>query len=101
MPHCDGEGDAHHDDMCENQERLKRGAQMILDSIVSSASRSPDAMKKTCCQLRIAVSARFPALGTAIVGGLIFLRFWIPAVTAPEGFHVIESTVSEPARRAL
>jgi neurofibromin 1 len=51
--------------------------------------------------LRSATAERFPDKVYTAIGGFIFLRFFCPAISAPEGFGILEEPPTEASRRML
>ena len=84
-----------------NLERVRLLSQQFLDAIVDSLPNCPQPLCDICRFLTDVVGEKFPGKEHMAVCGFIFLRFFCPAVVAPEGFGLVTGTFSPSARRAL
>ena len=84
-----------------NLERVRRLSQQFLDAIVASIPNCPQALCDICRFLTDVVGEKFPGKEHMAVCGFIFLRFFCPAVVAPEGFGLVTGTFTPSARRGL
>ncbi|KAJ1654692.1 Ras GTPase activating protein ira2 [Dispira simplex] len=73
----------------------------ILDAITQSSPNVPVAFREFCSFLKVAVNSRFPGAHNTAVGGFIFLRFFCPAIVAPDSHHLVPSIQSKEIRRGL
>ena len=91
------------DNLDENWDRLKEASQQFLDAITDSVDKCPLEFRELCHYMLTQIETKFPDFKNAItyVGGFMFLRFFVPAITSPEGYDVIESAPSLEARRGL
>eukprot|EP01125_Pyxidicula_operculata_P009385 TRINITY_DN308_c1_g1_i1.p1 TRINITY_DN308_c1_g1~~TRINITY_DN308_c1_g1_i1.p1 ORF type:complete len:590 (+),score=125.67 TRINITY_DN308_c1_g1_i1:28-1797(+) len=88
----------------ENMKKLMSICQEFTDIITSSLDRCPLPFREMAHHLQNEVVKRFPNSKFTSVGGFIFLRFFCPAIPAPdnEAYGLISpSALTKPARRAL
>ncbi|ORY04201.1 hypothetical protein K493DRAFT_311429 [Basidiobolus meristosporus CBS 931.73] len=88
-------------DAAKNLANLKQMSQAFLDVIVASAPKVPRAFREICHFLSTIVGERFPEAKSAAVGGFIFLRFFCPAIVAPETHNLVASFDNKEIRRGL
>ncbi|KAJ3221156.1 Ras GTPase activating protein ira2, partial [Clydaea vesicula] len=91
-------------DVAENNlNNLKLISQGFLDAIIGNVSKVPFKIREVCSYISYIVAQRFPDARVAAVGGFIFLRFFCPALVAPETTGLIGSqyVVSKELRRGL
>lgn len=67
---------------------------VIIPTVTSAASL-------TCPQISSSVMKRFPEARFTAVGAFIFLRFFCPAIVAPDAEGLISTTPSKEMRRGL
>jgi len=73
------------EDVDANMQRLLDTCQQILDVIIDSSSDTPPPFRAMANHLRKECVAKFPDMsGHKAVGGFIFLRFFCPAILAPD-----------------
>jgi len=91
------------DSLDENWERLKEVTQQFLDAIIDSKGECPPEFRELCHFMLTEIETKFPDFKNAItyVGGFIFLRFFVPAMVAPEGYKVIDEVPDQKSRRGL
>jgi len=87
----------------ENWRNLKTWAQTFFDTIVNSLNRCPYQFREVCSYLQAAVGERYPNFRNkhTFTGGFIFLRFFCPAVVAPEAFGISNAVIPAEKRRGL
>ncbi|KAJ3024758.1 UNVERIFIED_CONTAM: hypothetical protein HDU68_007812 [Siphonaria sp. JEL0065] len=88
----------------ENTTKLKQITDMFLKAIMSSLKAMPFGIRYIAMQLKETMKEKFPGNDEEIlkiVGNLIYYRYMNPAIVAPEGFDIIESSVSPIQRRNL
>ena len=87
----------------ENSFILLTVAQRIFNAIVESIDFIPPQFSLIATSVFQAVEDRFPGEGQRSVASFFFLRFWAPAISAPEAFGdgLLKVTPSESARRLL
>lgn len=61
----------------------------------------PPEIREICTFIRTEVDKKYPGNGLPMVGGFVFLRFICPSIVTPEGYHIINETISSEARRPL
>eukprot|EP00294_Goniomonas_avonlea_P015659 CAMPEP_0114555048 /NCGR_PEP_ID=MMETSP0114-20121206/8540_1 /TAXON_ID=31324 /ORGANISM="Goniomonas sp, Strain m" /LENGTH=586 /DNA_ID=CAMNT_0001740145 /DNA_START=1 /DNA_END=1761 /DNA_ORIENTATION=+ len=83
------------------QDRLVAVATKVLDAIIAKASSCPPAVRRICNILATETKKKFPGSTHIVVGGFMFLRYFVPAITVPEGFGVLPGPMSAVQRRAL
>ncbi|KAJ2794875.1 iqgap- protein, partial [Coemansia furcata] len=85
--------------------QLRVLADEFIAAIQESLCRMPYGMRYIACELRRALTAKFPdepeAQVMKIVGHLVYYRYINPAIVAPESFDVIETTISPLQRKNL
>ncbi|KAL1920332.1 uncharacterized protein VTP21DRAFT_1478 [Calcarisporiella thermophila] len=90
------------EDINRNVANLKRTTQQFLDVICTTTNRVPRSFREVCSYLATAVGERFPEAKYTAVGGFIFLRFFCPAIVAPEVEQLVKPpSVSKEFRRGL
>ncbi|RKO91665.1 hypothetical protein BDK51DRAFT_19343, partial [Blyttiomyces helicus] len=90
------------DDPAANLRNLKLVAQGFLDSIIGNASRVPRGFREACALIFRVVGGKFPEARVTAVGGFVFLRFFCPAIVAPESHNLVApSAQSKELRRGL
>ncbi|KAJ1971448.1 Ras GTPase activating protein ira2, partial [Dimargaris xerosporica] len=88
-------------DASRNAANLRELCQAFLDAITQSSHLVPREFREFCHFLVQAVSARFPGAQTTAVGGFIFLRFFCPAIVAPETHRLVDPIQNKDLRRGL
>ena len=90
-------------DVEENWDRLKDATQTYLHAITESVDDCPLEFREIYAYLLKEIEKNFPKSKNAhtFIGGFIFLRFFCPAMIAPEGYRLIDHTPSLPERRGL
>ncbi|CAK7197774.1 5'-3' exoribonuclease 2 [Sporothrix eucalyptigena] len=89
------------DELKMNAVQLQIVAKVFIDDISASSSKIPTAFRKICNIISTAVTARFPEAKYTAVGAFIFLRFFCPAIVAPEVEGLVTTTPSKEMRRGL
>ncbi|KAJ1927924.1 Ras GTPase activating protein ira2 [Tieghemiomyces parasiticus] len=84
-----------------NLHNLRDLCSTLLDAIVRSSPRVPAAFRDFCHFLVSVVGARFPGAEPTAVGGFVFLRFFCPAIVAPDTHGLVTGMVSKDVRRGL
>ena len=92
---------------------------LFLDCIVNSYANMPLALRQICYHTRLVkkknrkeiktfffflqiVEKRFPEANLTAVGGLVFLRFFCPAIVAPDSLGLVKDmSPRDPRRRGL
>lgn len=89
------------DELKKNAVQLRIVAKVFIDDICASWSKIPTAFRKICSIISTAVMVRFPESKYTAVGAFIFLRFFCPAIVAPEVEGLVPNTPSKEMRRSL
>lgn len=85
----------------KNALQLRVVAKVFIDDIVNSAESIPPSFRKICSIISSAVMPRFQEAKYTAVGAFIFLRFFCPAIVAPEAEGLVSATPSKEMRRGL
>lgn len=89
------------DDIERNAEHLRLMCQALLDIIYQSTPRVPILFRALCHHIWEVVEERFPDSRHSAVGSFVFLRFFCPAIVAPEGIDLDVNPDTRDTRRAL
>ncbi|CAK7264908.1 Ras GTPase activating protein ira2 [Sporothrix epigloea] len=89
------------DELKMNAVQLQIVAKVFIDDIISSSSKIPTAFRRICNIISTAVTVRFPEAKYTAVGAFIFLRFFCPAIVAPEVEGLVTTPPSKEMRRGL
>ncbi|KAF7549990.1 hypothetical protein G7Z17_g6012 [Cylindrodendrum hubeiense] len=89
------------EELQKNALQLRIVAKVFIDDICASSSSMPPAFRKICNIISNAVVARFPDAKYTAVGAFIFLRFFCPAIVAPEVEGLVSTAPSKEMRRGL
>ncbi|KAI9294940.1 hypothetical protein K502DRAFT_360889 [Neoconidiobolus thromboides FSU 785] len=84
-----------------NLANLKKMCQAFLDSIIESSHKIPTSLREICSYLAKVVVEKFPEANTTSVGGLMFLRFFCPAIVAPDIQGLVKTVTDKDLRRGL
>eukprot|EP01127_Copromyxa_protea_P021627 TRINITY_DN7504_c0_g1_i1.p1 TRINITY_DN7504_c0_g1~~TRINITY_DN7504_c0_g1_i1.p1 ORF type:complete len:609 (-),score=145.58 TRINITY_DN7504_c0_g1_i1:62-1888(-) len=90
------------EDVETNMMNLLSYCQTFLDAIMGSLDACPLPFRDMMQHLQSEVMKRFPTAGYIAVAGFIFLRFFCPAISAPESQEVVTpAQISPKARRTF
>lgn len=89
------------DELQKNALQLRIVAKVFIDDICASSVSIPSSFRKICNIISSAVMPRFPEAKYTAVGAFIFLRFFCPAIVAPEVEGLVSSAPSKEMRRGL
>ncbi|ORY28775.1 hypothetical protein BCR39DRAFT_533800 [Naematelia encephala] len=89
------------EDIERNADRLRLMCQALLDLICSSSSPVPVMIRALCNIIWEVVETRYPESRHSSVGSFIFLRFFCPAIVAPENMDLDVPADVRDVRRAL
>ncbi|KAK3315246.1 hypothetical protein B0H66DRAFT_337826 [Apodospora peruviana] len=89
------------EELQKNAMQLQIVAKVFIDDICASSSTIPPAFKKICSIISAAVMPRFQDAKYTAVGAFIFLRFFCPAIVAPEVEGLVSFPPSKEMRRGL
>lgn len=85
----------------KNALQLRIVAKVFVQDIVASEANIPTSFRKICSIISSAVMSRFPEAKYTAVGAFIFLRFFCPAIVAPEAEGLVSQAPSKEMRRGL
>lgn len=85
----------------ENKKNLAKICQLILDNIIKSQQECPQIFRKILSYAAEESEKKFPRSKQLCVGGLIFLRFFCPAIVTPQLFGLREELPPADAQRIL
>ncbi|KAH8816296.1 hypothetical protein F5884DRAFT_217036 [Xylogone sp. PMI_703] len=89
------------EELRKNAHQLQFVTKIFIDDICHSAAHIPVSFRKICNIISTTVTERFPEARFTAVGGFIFLRFFCPAIVAPDAEGLISTTPSKEMRRGL
>lgn len=89
------------EDLKTNIRDLKRLVHAFFDRILNSRAVMPRNFMEICNTLQTSTVERFPESRFFVIGGFLFLRYICPAVVAPDGYKLINGTISDKQRRML
>ncbi|KAF3766021.1 hypothetical protein M406DRAFT_256777 [Cryphonectria parasitica EP155] len=89
------------DELQKNALQLRIVAKVFIEDICNSSSSIPSSFRKICSIISTAVMPRFPEAKYTAVGAFIFLRFFCPAIVAPEAEGLVSTLPSKEMRRGL
>ncbi|PTB71434.1 ras GTPase-activating protein [Trichoderma longibrachiatum ATCC 18648] len=89
------------EELQKNALQLQIVAKVFMDDICASAANIPPSFRKICSIISDAVLHRFPNAKYTAVGAFIFLRFFCPAIVAPEVEGLVPTPPSKEMRRGL
>ncbi|KAM0278007.1 hypothetical protein ACHAO9_012333, partial [Fusarium lateritium] len=89
------------EELQKNALQLRIVAKVFVDDICASSSSIPPAFRRICYIISNAVMPRFPDAKYTAVGAFIFLRFFCPAIVAPEVEGLVATAPSKEMRRGL
>ncbi|KAI0428177.1 GTPase [Xylaria sp. FL1042] len=85
----------------KNAMQLRIVAKVFIDDICASSVNIPPSFRKICSIISTAVMPRFQEAKYTAVGAFIFLRFFCPAIVAPESEKLVNDPPSKEMRRGL
>ncbi|TVY49953.1 Neurofibromin [Lachnellula occidentalis] len=89
------------EELQKNALQLRVVTKVFIDDICNSAVHIPVSFRRICSIISSAVMKRFPEAKFTAVGAFIFLRFFCPAIVAPDVEGLISSPPSKEMRRGL
>eukprot|EP01094_Clydonella_sp_ATCC50884_P006709 TRINITY_DN1591_c0_g1_i1.p1 TRINITY_DN1591_c0_g1~~TRINITY_DN1591_c0_g1_i1.p1 ORF type:complete len:2499 (-),score=1256.67 TRINITY_DN1591_c0_g1_i1:167-7663(-) len=88
--------------LSENIANVTAVCEALLGDIRASIPRCPRPFRDVSSYLRSAVGEKFPGNEYTAIAGFMFLRFLGPAIVAPDGYGVINTSLTDKdARRAF
>ncbi|KAG9243047.1 hypothetical protein BJ878DRAFT_481460 [Calycina marina] len=89
------------EELQKNALQLQIVAKVFIDDICNSATHIPVSFRKICNIISFTVMKRFPEAKFTAVGSFIFLRFFCPAIVAPDAEGLMTVAPSKEMRRGL
>ncbi|KAK6954912.1 hypothetical protein Daesc_002541 [Daldinia eschscholtzii] len=89
------------EELQKNALQLRIVAKVFIDDICASSASIPPSFRKICSIISSAVMPRFQEAKYTAVGAFIFLRFFCPAIVAPEAENLVATPPSKEMRRGL
>ncbi|KAI1004136.1 Neurofibromin [Podosphaera aphanis] len=89
------------EELQKNALQLRVVTKVFIDDICNSTAHIPVCFKKICSIISCSVMKRFPEAKFTAVGAFIFLRFFCPAIVAPDAEGLISAPPSKEMRRGL
>jgi neurofibromin 1 len=84
-----------------NEEQLRAIAKIFISEITKSGPFLPDSFRRICHTISSCVAHRFPEAKYTAVGAFIFLRFFCPAIVAPDSEGLVDMSPTKEMRRGL
>jgi neurofibromin 1 len=84
-----------------NEEQLRTIAKIFIGEITKSSQYLPDSFRRICHTISSCVADRFPEAKYTAVGAFIFLRFFCPAIVAPDSEGLVNLVPTKEMRRGL
>ncbi|KAG5936007.1 hypothetical protein E4U59_005250 [Claviceps monticola] len=85
----------------KNAAQLQIVAKVFMEDICASVANVPSSFRRICNIISEAVLPRFPNAKYTAVGAFVFLRFFCPAIVAPETDHLVSASPTKEVRRGL
>ncbi len=85
----------------DNIEKFMKCISTFSKAFTRSLHNMPEAFKEICYTIRTVAIQSFPEAGATSVGAFIFLRFFCPAIVAPEANNLVKSPLRREIRRSL
>jgi len=82
-----------------NRKQLIEVLNKYLENIFDSINRIPSDLRRICYFIQEATKQKFPKSLYTCIGGFYFLRFACPAITAPDGFGIVDEPLPIAERR--
>lgn len=89
------------EELHRNALQLQHVTQIFINAICSSGDEVPATFQRICHAIATAVTPRFPAAKFTAVGAFIFLRFFCPAIVAPDSEKLVTEVPTKEMRRGL
>lgn len=74
---------------------------LLTPAILDVCSHLPDEIKEHLANIKALAGQKFPVARLKSVGAILFLRFFCPAVIAPDGFGYVPGPPPPAVRRVL
>lgn len=89
------------EELQRNELQLRYITKVFIDEICKSANVVPNSFRWICHTITSCVTSRFPEAKFTAVGAFIFLRFFCPAIVAPDSEGLVSSIPNKDMRRGL
>lgn len=89
------------EELHRNELQLRYITKVFIDEICKSASIVPNSFRWICHTITTCVTSRFPEAKFTAVGAFIFLRFFCPAIVAPDSEGLVAHIPNKEMRRGL
>ncbi|KAJ9149291.1 GTPase-activator protein for ras-like GTPase [Pleurostoma richardsiae] len=89
------------EELQKNALQLRIVTKVFIDDICTSSANIPPSFRKICSIISEVVMPRFQEAKYTAVGAFIFLRFFCPAIVAPETEGLVSTPPSKEMRRGL
>src|SRR5436305_4673477 len=89
------------DERQRNASHLRFITKLFIDEICNSHENMPKSFRHICNIIQTQVQVRFPEAKFTAVGSFIFLRFFCPAMVAPDAGGLIKTTLTKNVRRSF
>ncbi|KAK6355415.1 Ras GTPase activating protein ira2 [Orbilia brochopaga] len=89
------------EELQRNALQLRFVTNMFIDEICKSFEQVPASFRYICHTITTSVTTRFPEAKFTAVGAFIFLRFFCPAIVAPDSEGLVKSIPKRGMRRGL
>ncbi|KAG5954004.1 hypothetical protein E4U53_002877 [Claviceps sorghi] len=89
------------EELQKNAAQLQIVAKVFMDDICASVMDVPSSFRRICSIISNAVLPRFPNAKYTAVGAFVFLRFFCPAIVAPETDNLVSTSPTKEMRRGL
>ena len=89
------------EELQKNALQLQVVTKVFIDDICASSPDVPPSFRRICNIITDAVQPRFPDAKYTAVGAFVFLRFFCPAIVAPEVEGLVTTVPSKEMRRGL
>lgn len=85
----------------ENVKRFMKVLNIFANAFCDSFNMMPSSFKEICKVIYDAVAPRFPEAAITSVGSFLFLRFFCPAIVAPQSEGLVNHHLNKDVRKAL
>ncbi|KAI9261580.1 hypothetical protein BDA99DRAFT_547292 [Phascolomyces articulosus] len=82
------------EDVNKNKQNVVSATELFLNAICASANEAPRIFREVCQCILNSVLKRFPEAMHTALGAFVFLRFFCPAIVAPESEGLVKNSVS-------
>ena len=82
------------EDVNKNKQNVVSATELFLNAICASAGEAPRIFREVCQCILNSVLKRFPEAMHTALGAFVFLRFFCPAIVAPESEGLVKNSVS-------